>query len=198
MYLHTLLTLFGCVFITLAYKPCPLLSPVFEPPTNLSDASIFQNTLIKLKATLDNATKTGMTAYGLWPANNNSFSVGVFDISSPSIFSYQYSSPVLQESKQGVQHVTEESIYRVGSVSKLITIYLFLIEVGPTYWNHPVTDFVPELEAAARKCSALANPIDCVDWADVTLGALASQMAGIARDCEFPLALDILESCTDL
>ena len=80
--------------------------------------------------------------------------------------------------------MTEDSIYRVGSLSKLITIYLFLIEAGPRYWNYPITEFVPELAAAAEECSAEEDPVDCIDWEDITLGALASNLAGVPRDCK--------------
>lgn len=169
-----------------AYKPCPLHGAVFDPPAQLSDSSTFQNVLHNLQTTLDNRTSMGETAYGAWSAANNSFSLGIFDTTSAGqLFSYQYSSPALQQGKQGVKHVTENSIYRIGSVSKLLTIYLFLIEAGPSYWNHPITEFVPALATAAEKCSAARDAVDCIDWTDITLGALASHMAGIPRDCTF-------------
>lgn len=183
------LTLFPISFLfflstVAAYKPCPLLGPVFEAPTNLDDCSIFQNTLHDLKEALDNATQSGTLQYGTWSPKTNSFSLGIFDTTSPDqLFSYQYSSPALQQSKKGVKEVTEDSIYRLGSLCKLITVYLFLIEVGPSYWNQAITEYIPELEAAASNCSALEDPIDCIDWHAVTLGALASQMAGVPRDC---------------
>ena len=82
-----------------------------------------------------------------------------------------------------MKEVTEDSIYRIGSLSKLITVYLFLLEVGPSYWNHAITEYIPELEAAASNCLARKDPIECTDWHAVTLGALASHMAGVPRDC---------------
>lgn len=112
---------------TAAYKPCPLLGPVFPAPTNLADSSLLQGALSALKDTLDNATSTGITQFGPWAANNNSFSIGIFDTSSPNqLFSYQWSSEVLQQSEEGVTKVTEDSVYRIGSLSKLITAYLVL------------------------------------------------------------------------
>lgn len=176
--------LLACTSAVLAYKPTPLLGPVFEAPTGLQNSTVFRNALQDLQQTLDNTTKTGTTPYGAWPITNNSFSIQVFSATSDELFSYHYSSPALEHSKEGATHVNANSIYRIGSVSKLITVYLFLIEVGPKYWSHSITEFVPELEVAARECSALSNPIGCVDWTDITLGAIASQMAGIARNCE--------------
>ena len=184
MHMQNVLFCLAAATSILAYKPCPLLGPVFEPPENLSTSSPFQNALNGLKTTLDNATKTGKTPYGSWPVTNNSFSLGIFDATTPTqLFSYQFTSKQIQNSKQGVTDVSEDSIYRIGSLSKLITAYLFLIEVGPTYWSHPITEFVPALASAAEQCSASQDPVDCIDWNDVTLGALASHMAGLPRDC---------------
>lgn len=168
------------------FSPCPLLGPVFPPASGLCAASSFQNALRNLTTTLDYSTKTGETRYGVYPSNSSSFSIGVFDAATPGgLFSYQYSSPELQNGTEGTKHVSEDSIYRVGSLSKLITIYLFLIEAGSKYWNHPITEFVSQLADATRNCSAIKNAVDCVDWNEVTLGALASHMAGIPRDCKW-------------
>lgn len=88
-----------------------------------------------------------------------------------------------------MKNVTENTIYRIGSNSKLVTAYLFLLEAGSRYWSQPVTDFVPEL--LEETCSAAANSIDCTDWKDITLGALAGHMAGIARDYTGSSALSV-------
>lgn len=66
-------------------------------------------------------------------------------------------------------------------MSKLITIYTYLVEVGHAYWDKPVTDFIPELAAAAVNCSAAEDPLSCTGWDSITLGALASHLAGVAR-----------------
>lgn len=173
-----------------AYKPCPLLGPVFQPPTQLDQATTFQDALCNLTTTLDSTSKTGQTRYGTFTNNATSFSVGVFDATTPGgIFSYQYSSAALQNGTQGVKHVTEDSVYRIGSGSKLITVYLFLIEAGWKYWGHPITEFIPQLKSAAQNCSATSNAVDCIDWDEVTLGALASHMAGLPRDCMYNIML---------
>lgn len=76
---------------------------------------------------------------------------------------------------------TDDTVYRVGSISKLLFLYTFLVEVGHDYWHRSITDFVPELVEAARSCSAESDPLTCPDWDDITLGALASHLAGIGR-----------------
>jgi CubicO group peptidase (beta-lactamase class C family) len=66
-------------------------------------------------------------------------------------------------------------------ISKLFTVYLFLIEVGDIHFSDPVTKWVPELKAAAK---APSDAVSRVDWNAITLGNLASQMSGIGRDCK--------------
>jgi hypothetical protein len=58
-----------------------------------------------------------------------------------------------------------------------------MIEAGPNYWSHFITEYIPELKTAASGCSASEDPINCIDWDEITLGALASHTAGLPRDC---------------
>jgi CubicO group peptidase (beta-lactamase class C family) len=87
----------------------------------------------------------------------------------------------VKNSTLGVKNVDSHSQYRIGSISKLFTVYTFLIEAGDVKFNDPITKYVPELAAAARHEQ---NAVDSVDWESVTVGNLASQMSGIGRDCE--------------
>ncbi|TKA63287.1 hypothetical protein B0A55_10225 [Friedmanniomyces simplex] len=104
------------------FKPCPVLGLVFAAPTSLCEADTFQAALKNLTATLGYASRSGgLTPYGIIPTDATSFSIGVFDTAS-TLFSYQYSSPVLQNGTAGVKNVKEDSIYRIGSGSKLITL----------------------------------------------------------------------------
>ncbi|KAK5168278.1 uncharacterized protein LTR77_006847 [Saxophila tyrrhenica] len=171
-------------------KPCPILGPVFEAPTGLADSPVLKEAFEVLQAVLDNATETGQTPAGPWFGyKNNSIALTVFDTSDSEFFSYQYSSSVLQKASQGVTKITEDAIFRIGSLSKLVSAYAWLIEAGPTYWDQPITKYIPELKKAAKKCSAADGPIDCTDWDEITLGALASHQAGIPRDYSTPAEL---------
>jgi hypothetical protein len=62
-------------------------------------------------------------------------------------------------------------------------MYAFLLEAGYQYFSQPITNFVPELAALAASQSG--NAITSVAWGDVTIGDLASHLAGIASDCEY-------------
>ena len=96
-----------------AFKPWPLLGPVFEYPTSLCDSDIFQAALQNLTVTLDSAASSGgVTPYGKIPLAATSFAIGAFD-NDTTLFSYQYSSPALQNGTVGVKNVTEDSVFRV-------------------------------------------------------------------------------------
>lgn len=190
--LHSLLLCAPLLMLasTSAYTPCPLLGPVFEPPSHLASDFSFQGALKSLESTLEKAGTTGHSHYGKWAASTNGFAVGIFDTSSSDqLFSYQFTSKQIKASRLGATVITSDSLFRIGSLSKLITAYLFLIEAGSGYWDCPVTDYVPELATAQHACSATSDPIGCIDWNDVTLGALASHMAGIPRDYSTPAEL---------
>jgi hypothetical protein len=60
-------------------------------------------------------------------------------------------------------------------------MYLFMVEAGDQYFTRPITDFVPELAQAALDATT-SGTINATQWEDITIGALASQIAGIARD----------------
>ena len=89
----------------------------------------------------------------------------------------------------GVSSVTEDTVFRVGSVSKLFTVTLLLIEEGLWAFSEPIAKYVPELREAAEKLQwdprNRRDTIDYVDWGAITIGELASHMAGIPRDCVY-------------
>jgi CubicO group peptidase (beta-lactamase class C family) len=67
----------------------------------------------------------------------------------------------VKNSTVGVKNVNSHSQYRIGSISKLFTVYTFLIEAGDVKFNDPITKYVPELAASARHEQ---NAVDSVDW----------------------------------
>ena len=100
--------------------------------------------------------------------------------------SFQPHAASLSSSSTGTTHVNGDTIYRIGSLSKLITAYLFLLEAGPKYWSHAVTDFVPELKRRTQECLSRQDAIDCIDSTGITWGALASHESGIGREVSGP------------
>ena len=87
-------------------------------------------------------------------------------------------------STAGVRKAGRDAVYRLGSLTKIFTVYTWLALDGDGKFNDPITKYVPELAAAAGRHGERDDPVRYVSWEDVTVGALASQMGGIIRDCE--------------
>jgi CubicO group peptidase (beta-lactamase class C family) len=164
--------------------PCPLLGPDVLTPTSLSSSSIFKAATTGLEKSLDTALQK-TTAVGKLDSQTTSFSLDFYSIHDPtSLFTYHHSAPGLANPKQGVSAVGSNTIYRIGSVSKLWTAYFNLIEAGDASFNEPITKYVPELAAyaAENKAELQEGAIGIVDWDDITVGALASHITGVPRD----------------
>ncbi|KAK6953659.1 hypothetical protein Daesc_005964 [Daldinia eschscholtzii] len=159
---------------------CPYPGPAFPKPTALASSDIIKTAIANLTATFD--------ARGMDPSTNpngTSWSIQVFSASDPDedepVWShYHTATDLLAADTPGVKSIDGSTVYRLGSVTKIFTILTFLIEAGDTYWNTPVTQWVPELELLAGK--AQYDPVMNVDWDSITLQDLASHMAGIVRD----------------
>ncbi|KAL2072807.1 hypothetical protein VTL71DRAFT_12150 [Oculimacula yallundae] len=170
-------------FAAQAKDNCPLLGAEFPAPKNLSSSPSFQAAIANLTQLLSQAQTSGNTSYGPFDAVNTSYSVGFFSIhESQPLFINHYGAPSLAKNKYGVKTVDSNSVYRIGSVSKLMTAYTALIACGLDILNQPITDFIPELEQAAQTQDAASNSIDFPSWDEITLGDIASHQAGIGRD----------------
>jgi CubicO group peptidase (beta-lactamase class C family) len=124
----------------------------------------------------DNSTGAYSTSYSIevWSAS---------DVGGTPLFSWHHTAPNLTTlNTTGVRKVDQNTVYRLGSLTKIFTIYTWLVQDGDTRWNEPITKYVPELAAVADR--AKNDPVGNVDWEEVTIGALASQMAGVVRDCK--------------
>lgn len=90
----------------------------------------------------------------------------------------------------GVSKVDENTVFRIGSTSKMFPMLLLLIEGGFGPLQDPVSKYIPEIKAAAADLVGNSTKnndgIDYTKWDEITVGELASHLAGIARDCEYP------------
>lgn len=177
----------------LAAPNCPPLGPVFEIPLNFNSSII--------RAAIANVTET-LTARDLdngpgVRANETSYSIEVFSISeqNPLIFDWHHTAPALARTNTtGVKKVDGNTVYRLGSLTKVHTVYAWLALDGDEKWNEPITKYVPELAAAAKR--AKDDPVRHVAWDEVTIGSLAAQLSGAIRDCKVPQCSSDLD--TDL
>lgn len=180
---------------------CPFLGPDVPAPISLSLSSSIKTATSSLEKSLDAALRSS-TAFDQLDSQNTSFSLDVYSIyDTASLITYQHSAPGLAQPKQGISTVDSNTIYRLGSLSKIWTVYLYLIEAGDTSFNDPVTRYVPELAAyTAEKAAELKeNAINFINWDDITVGALASHLAGVPRDAApGPAQNKLIAQLTDL
>ena len=166
-------------------QPCPIFGPGLPAPKDLPTSPIFKSSSENFTSLLESVISSGKSKYGSFDSNTTTFSLQVFSTNNEtSLYEYHYTAPGLGYSGIGVREVGSDSIYRIGSVTKLLVVYTFLNAAGDANFHDPVTMWVPELRTAASSGLSTNDPIGGVAWEDVTIGQLASQMAGIGRDSE--------------
>ncbi|KAJ9604586.1 hypothetical protein H2200_010699 [Cladophialophora chaetospira] len=158
---------------------CGLLGPGYPMPANLGKSKAIQDAQKKFSSFLAQAVKNGTTTWGEFDSVNTSISVGVFSTQSDKLLAEFHHIG----SKSGNKaHLTGgkldgDTIYRTGSVGKMLSVYTFLAKLGPSYWSDPITKYIPELANVP-----VDNTVRNVNWSEITLGSLAGQMSGLPRD----------------
>ncbi|EXJ79009.1 hypothetical protein A1O3_08510 [Capronia epimyces CBS 606.96] len=166
-----------------SFQPCPILGPRFPLPTGLASDSIVQSALKNATATLDELVSTSNSTYGTISSNTTSFSIGLFtsndplNFSHPFFYEYNYAAPALSKTKLGTSKLNSETLFRIGTVTEVFTVWVFLIEAGEAYWIDPITKYIPELVEGNGQIA-----FGHFSWEDVTLGDLARHLSGVPRD----------------
>jgi CubicO group peptidase (beta-lactamase class C family) len=183
---HSLLLPLGGALLSLlpvagARANCPLYGPLLPNPTNLFSEPAIHNVAAALDEifyqAIDNNTSTGSERF--------SYAIEVFTASEDKpIWARYWTAPNLATlNTTGVRRVDGDTVFRIGSVTKIYTVLAFLAAVGDGVWNDPVTKYLPELAELAKN-NARKSPIYATDWESITVGSLAGQTSGIIRDCE--------------
>ncbi|KAH6876353.1 putative beta-lactamase, partial [Thelonectria olida] len=174
--------LFPRAVLGLRSEPCPIIGAYYPVPTTLGSSEYVANATASAKTQIQEALSNGML-----DGNTTTLSIQVYSLHDDSpLATFHFTPEVLSSQRTaGVKAVDSNTVYRIGSVSKLWTAYLFLITAGDSSWARPVTDFVPELAAIVQGRKPSDNEIDNVSWDTITVGALASHLAGIARDASW-------------
>ncbi|EER28262.1 penicillin-binding protein, putative [Coccidioides posadasii C735 delta SOWgp] len=179
----SLLLLYG---VSARGKPrdCALLGPAFPRPTDLPSSQSFKNDLDRLSRKLAEALESS-TINGA----ESSFSLNIFTVEDEApIWEYhhvasQFNGTLPAEGLDG------DTIYRIASITKLLTVYVLLIESGFEVLDEKITKYIPELAAVPKGVET-----DTVQWNDITLGALATHLAGILRAATFGDLAPTIES----
>ncbi|KAK3326123.1 beta-lactamase/transpeptidase-like protein [Apodospora peruviana] len=164
--------------ISNAKANCPLYGPLLPRPTNLVQNEAFQIAARTLDGLfpkyIDNDNSTGSDKF--------SYSVEVFSGSeTEALWSHYWTAPNLQSfNNSGVKKVDTNTVFRIGSITKIFTVLTFLAAVGDGIWNDPVTKYIPEIAAMAKKTPG--GSMFVPDWESITVGSLASQTSGLIRD----------------
>ncbi|KAF2731271.1 beta-lactamase/transpeptidase-like protein, partial [Polyplosphaeria fusca] len=157
---------------------CPIYGPAFPAPSSLAQSSTFRLALKNLTSTLDAAFASGNSSLGpVETTSANAIQVFSLNDDESPLYEYYRSGSIL--SPAGVQKVDGDSVMRIGSISKLITVYMVLAELGDKAWDFKITEVVPELKNWNRT-EWEENPLYHVNWDEITLGSLAGHLSGIA------------------
>jgi hypothetical protein len=160
----------------LAFDNPTFLGPVFPAPLNLRANSAWPSAIQSITGNLTSAITAAIGG-----SNENSLAVRGISVSDASpLFEFYHTAKSI--SATGAQEVNADTVFRIGSISKLFTVYSLLLSGGFDVFEDSVTEYVPELREFAENPDV--SPIEDVDWKDVTVGALARQVSGILRDCK--------------
>lgn len=146
-------------------KPCPPLGPVLPAPMAPSKHEAMPKAVKGLAAGLDEQTAA---------FNTSGISIAAKSLhEDKQLFSYHFTPPVT--SGIGTKKIDENTIYRVGSVSKMMAA-LAALQNKDIDMEASVLEYIPELR------NATGNQVYATPWEDVTVRALANHLSGIATD----------------
>lgn len=153
-------------------QTCPLRGQQFPAPVRLASDDLFNEATQAIEQKIHaNLTQS--------PYNETTFSIGMFSTTDHGlVYQYHHTDQSVANSRTGTHMVGPDSIYRIASISKLLTVYLLLLTGGDRRWNDPVTGYIPELANVNQGQLDYITP----DWTEITLGDLAMYLAGAARD----------------
>jgi hypothetical protein len=178
----TLLALLTQLPISFAAPNCPLIGPEFPAPQRLAEHTIWKKAVENVTAVFDYIDTSNITG-----VDRFSYSVQIFSTNPGAsiLWERHRTAKDLPTNTTGVKKVDGDTVYRLGSVSKVFTVLAFLAERGDVEWNQPITKYIPELgKLAGRPKADGFDSVRETDWDDITIGALASQVSGLGRDCE--------------
>lgn len=128
---------------------------------------------------LDEAIKNVLSKPDGWKTNTTSFAVQV-TTGQNTIWDSYYTAPILGEYKDSEpKDVSGDTAFRIASISKSFTVYAVLLE-NKINLEDSITKYIPEL--LARDSEEGYNEETEVQWNQITIRSLASQLSGIARE----------------
>ncbi|KAI9039315.1 serine hydrolase domain-containing protein [Aspergillus affinis] len=184
------LVLLGLACLSTAYKYCPPLGPAFPAPKDISKDPAFLAATKNINDALNPVIECNTPMNSFFNPENTSVALQIFSADEPApLFESYYTSTAARNASLGVNRVDGNTVFRIGSVSKLWTVLLLMIETGNVVFSEPVVKYIPELKDAMNEIHENAiqelNTVDHVRWGEVTIGELASHLSGISRHYGF-------------
>nr|POF22086.1 beta-lactamase-like protein [Quercus suber] len=168
------------------YQPCPLLGPFVPAPSINASSPAIEQALGEFSALLDSYINKADGQFGPITPNSTSFSIALFagssyvaeDDAPPFFYDYHHTAQKPAAGVNATSRANINSAYALGELTQLFTVYTLLAELGDGVLQQSIVDYLPEL----LENTGSDDTVTQVEWHDVTLGSLAGQMAGIARD----------------
>lgn len=118
-----------------------LLGPIYAPATNNSLQPWIEAAKQATDA-INDIIATGNSTYGPLDNQGTSFSASVFSLTSDEpLFEFHFEAPTLNGSYTKGK-LSENTIYRTGSLGKLLTVYTWLVDIGDSVYLDPITKYV--------------------------------------------------------
>ncbi|KAF5983439.1 beta-lactamase-like protein 2 [Fusarium bulbicola] len=168
----TLFSLFAGLHQVVDATPpyCPPYGPVLPAPRQPSHYPAVQYAIDAITTVLKGQT-AGFNASGV--------SVGVKSIyDDEPLLDFHYTPPIIN-TKKGVKKINANTVYRLGSITKVFTVLaaLCLAEDGVLSMNDPVTRWIPELAHGNSPNSS--DDLDVTHWGEITIGDAVAHLSGL-------------------
>lgn len=152
-------------------KVCPPLGRVLPSPQSPSQSQTVKDAIDSLRLDLDGIFSSKFNTSGV--------SIGVKSIHETNLLlDYHYTPPKL--SGIGVEEIDKYTIYRVGSVSKMMPA-LAVLQNSNINLKASVLEYLPDLKNRAE-----LHSIHSIHWQDITIQSLAAHLSGLPTDSERP------------
>ncbi|KAJ3527245.1 hypothetical protein NM208_g10793 [Fusarium decemcellulare] len=167
-----------CLGAEAKLRYCPPYGPVLPAPKRPSEHPAVKFVIEGILTTLQQQ---------VGEFNSSAVSVGIQSIHEDAPFLDFHHTPPHPD-KRGAKEVNANTVYRLGSISKVFTVLaaLKLAEDGKLNMNDVVGKWIPELMGQASNDDE--DELDRIRWQDVTVEALASHLSGIGGDMTTDLA----------
>lgn len=173
-----LFTLFASGHQTVEANPryCSPYGPVLPAPRHASQHPTVRFSLDAITSSLAQQAKN---------FNVSGISVGIQSMHEDKPLLNFHHTPPIANPERGARVVNADTVYRLGSVSKVYTVLaaLRLAEDGVLSMSDPITRWIPELGEGAGHNAR--DDLDVTHWEDITVGDAAAHLSGLGGDSMF-------------